>query len=119
MKNMVTLLFLLVAGFCNSQETSDDPVLLENIGITFTIESVKELQELDLGDIKSIMEGSATNHPIKLEIVCNDKLHYGNARLNNASFKIEGNSNDIDGFMKNARKLKNSMRKFYKNLKTK
>lgn len=118
MKIKIFLLSVLICGVCHSQKTPSDEVLLGDIGLVLTIDSIEELNQFDLTGIKGLMEDSEENSTIELEIVCNDKIHFGNAKLNNASFKIEGNSNDINGFLRKAKKMKRSIKKFYKNLKT-
>lgn len=119
MNYKITLLVLFFIGICHSQETIDNKVLVEDLGISFRIDSVEDLKELDLSEFKKLVEESEGNHPITLEILCDRQVDYGKATLNNTSFKIGGNSNDIANFMKRAQKLKGSVKKFYRNLNTK
>ena len=118
MKNTLSILLFMLSITCFSQSSelkiSNEDVKFENLKIKLTIDSAESLKTFNLNEIESIFKDSEANEPLQLEVVCKDNS-VKNTTNQMMSYKINGNSNDIKAFMKNAKKMKKAIKKYYKN----
>lgn len=118
MKNLVTMLFLIFACSISAQtkmneEVSKTSVKFENLDISVTVNSVDDIRStLDVNDIKSIVADVDDNEALSFAMTCENKTKSSNGYI---TYKIKGNTNDIDSFIKSVRVIKKSAIKYYKN----
>jgi len=121
MKNLITCLALLLTTFAFSQSKSingkivDDTPKVERVSVTVTVDSAEEIEStFKLENIKEIIESSEDNETMSFKIICNgDKM--SNGKKTSMSYKVEGNSNDKESFLKSVKKIRTSAIKYYKN----
>ena len=119
MKNLVTCLVLLFSflGFSQSNELNGLVVkkvaVLENVTISITADSAEEIKKsLKIEDIKEALEMSSPNQSVNFSITCNGKPNPNGVR-SHMTYKIKGNSNDLENFLNGVEKLRTSAIKFY------
>lgn len=121
MKTLITCLTLLIATatFSQSQSTQGlvvkETTRVENVTVTVSVDSAEEIEKtFKLEDIKEIIENSSDNETLSFKIICNgDKM--SNGKKAHVSYKVEGNSNDADSFLKSVEKIRTSAIEYYKN----
>ncbi|MFP4847004.1 hypothetical protein [Winogradskyella sp. PE311] len=121
MKNLITSLALVVTilGFSQSKSINGmvvkEMTKVENVSITVEVDSAEEIKEtFKIESIKEILESSSDNETIGFKIICNgDKM--SNGKKSHISYAIEGNSDDIEGFLKSVEKIRSSAINYYKN----
>lgn len=123
MKNLVTSLILLISvvGFSQSQKVNGvvvkETTKVENIAVTVTVDSAEEIEStFKMDDIKEIIEASQEDETLSFKIICNGKP-MSNGVKSHMSYKIEGNSNESEEFLKGIEKLRASAIKYYNNKK--
>ena len=120
MKNLVTILLLLISTFGISQSKSlnasatIEDVKIQGLSVSVDVDSAEEVKStFKIEDIKEILSSVSDNEDISFEIVCNGKPMFkeGKSRV---SYKVNGNSKDIKGFLKSVKKIRKAAINYYK-----
>lgn len=119
MKNLFTILalvsFTLVSAQSNTLESdvSKDIVTFENLNISVTVNSAEDIKStFNVKDIKDIVLDVDDNEALSFAITCEDASKNSNSYL---TYKVEGNTNDVDGFIKSIKVIRKSAIKYYNN----
>ncbi len=120
MKNLVTILLLLISTIGISQSksitgnTSIEDVKIQGLSVSVDVDSAEEVKStFKIEDIKEILSSVSDNEEISFEIVCNGETMFkeGKSRV---SYKVNGNSKDINGFLKSVKKIRKAAINYYK-----
>jgi hypothetical protein len=125
MNKMITtviVFFMFSFGFSQTNEqpknTKQGIIKIEGLSLQIKINSADELENetFQNSDIKSIFKSdkSEIGTPISLEIICNKEIT-DNKVDSSMSFKINGNSNNMESFIKAFEKIKQTAINYYKN----
>ncbi|WP_339624905.1 hypothetical protein [uncultured Winogradskyella sp.] len=121
MKNVITTLVLIVTllGFSQTKPANgilvEETTRVENVSIIVTVDSAEEIaSSFKLEDIKEILELSSDNEIVSFKLVCNGSKMSGKLK-SNRSYKIDGNSNDVDAFLFAVEKIRTAAISYYKN----
>lgn len=121
MKNLVTCLIVLATTFGFSQIKIGNGMLVkkttkvENVAVTVTVDSVEDIEKtFKVEDINRILENTDDDEALSFKIVCNGKT-MSNGKKAHLSYKIKGNSNEVDVFLKGVEKLRASAINYYNN----
>ncbi|SEP68517.1 hypothetical protein SAMN05421824_0053 [Hyunsoonleella jejuensis] len=119
MKNLVTILALISFTFASAQNTtlegdiSKDKVTFENLNISVTVNSAEDIKRtFDVSDIKNIVLDVDDNEALSFTVTCENTAENSNSHL---TYKVKGNTNDLDGFIKSIKLIRKSAIKYYKN----
>ena len=121
MKHLFTSLLFLWVTICfsqsdevNSQLTSNN-MKISGLSISVSVDSAEEIEStFNIKNIQEILDKIDENEEVTFEIICNgDKM--SNDVKSKLSYSINGNTNDIDGFIRSVRKIRNAAIKYYKN----
>ena len=121
MKTLVTsvALFITVLGFGQSKTitgaVTEDHPKLESVSVTVTVDSAADIEStFKVEDIKEILDTTADNEPLTFQIICNGKT-MSNGNKSYMSYKVEGNSDQPEDFLKSVEKIRTSAIKYYNN----
>ncbi|MGB3605815.1 hypothetical protein [Psychroserpens sp.] len=122
MKTVFTILGLLVAtvsfGQANNLEatmTTNDTRITE-LNILVSVDSEEELEStFKMEDIQKILDEVADEGEVSFEIKCNKKKS-DMGISSSVSYRISGNSNDVDGFLTKVEHIKNTAIKYYRSM---
>lgn len=121
MKKIITCLALMISILGYSQSNSKKGIVVkeitkvENVAVTVTVDSAEDIESsFKIKDIKEILEESDDNETLSFKIICNGK-EMENGSKSHVSYKVEGNSNDRDTFLKSVKKIRSSAIKYYNN----
>lgn len=93
----------------------EETPILENVSITVTVDSSDEIEStFNVEDIKRIIDDSKDNETVSFKIICNGK-EMSNGEKSHVSYKIEGNSNKKESFLKGVEKIRTSAINYYNN----
>ncbi|MGC6432125.1 MAG: hypothetical protein ACON5F_13860 [Jejuia sp.] len=114
MKNLVTLLALVCFTFASAQSKDEKQnVKLKDLNITVEVASEDDVKStFKVSDFKELTTMLEANSEMSFKIVCNGKSEKG---LTHLIYKVKGNTNDIDSFLKDIRTIRKSAIKYYKN----
>jgi len=119
MRNTITLLLLFCSTLFFSQNNNkENEQVFENLKLEITIDSYDDVKHINLSDIKHVFKQSKTNQPIEFKVHCNNITNINAKVITDLSFKVNGNSNEIDSFMKKIKTIKKSIKKYYNNQKS-
>lgn len=110
---MKKLLVLLMLCFYISV-TAQDKVTLQNFSMAVNVESLEELEALDMDEIASIFKDMKDYEDVSFELSCEFDQDIENGTLNLTNFKVKGTMDDMDTFLDRLKKCKNVIRKLYK-----
>lgn len=110
---MKKLLVLLMLCFYISV-TAQDKVRLQNFSMAVNVESLEELEALDMDEIASIFKDMKDYEDVSFELSCEFDQDIENGTLNLTNFKVKGTMDDMDTFLDRLKKCKNVIRKLYK-----
>jgi len=120
-KNVIVCLALLISalGFSQSKPANGlvvkETPKVEQVSVVVTVDSAEEVEStFKLEDIKELIASSDDNETITFKIICNGK-EMSNGLKSHMSYKVEGNSDDVEGFLKSVEKIKSSAIKYYQN----
>lgn len=121
MKNLITLIAVLVATFSFSQNDNLEAVITTNEGkindfkISVSVDSAEEIEStFKVNDFKEILEDVNEDELLSFEITCfGEGISEGSTT--SLKYKVEGNSNDIKGFLKSIRQIRKAAIKYYNN----
>ncbi|WP_439151595.1 hypothetical protein [Winogradskyella sp.] len=121
MKNVITSLVLLMTALGFSQTTIKEEaeitrtVSVENVDVAITVDSAEEIEStFTIDDIKELLDLSSDNEMVSFKIVCRGD-YMSNGKKSSMSYKVEGNSNNRDDFLKSVEKIRTSAIKYYNN----
>ena len=113
MKKVITLLLLFFISASIGQElSSKENLKLNNLKVELSVDSLDDLKEFKVKDLKSIFSEVKANADLEFNLVCNNPESYNNRKI---SYKIKGNSNKPKEFLKLISKLKQKAKIYYKN----
>ena len=119
MRSTTTLFLLFCSALFFAQNNSKkNELIFEDLKLEITIDSYNDTKDINLNDIKSIFKQSKINQPIEFKVHCNNITSIESSIITNLSFSVNGNSNEIDSFMKKIKTIKKSMKKYYHNQKS-
>ncbi|WP_298900269.1 hypothetical protein [uncultured Psychroserpens sp.] len=119
MKNLLTILVLLVTAFSFSQSngingkvTSND-IKVTDLSISVTVDSAEEVKStFKIEDVKELLAEVGSDENITFEITCNGKA-MSNGKKSKFSYKVNGSNKDIDGFLTNVKKMRKAAIEYY------
>jgi len=118
MKNVITLLLLFSISLVSAQVTTESEisktnVKFENLNIAVTVNSEDDIKStFNTKDIKAIVTDVDANEALSFTITCENKAEKSNSYL---TYKVKGNTSDVDGFIKSIKKIRKSAVKYYRN----
>ena len=114
MKHVIILSMLLIGslGFAQNDVSEFKNIQLKNLGMKVTVNSAEEIEEsIKSEDIRSFAQMTDQKQPIVLKLICkNDK---GENVSTNLSYKVEGNTENVDGFLQLVEKVKKAANNYY------
>ena len=120
MKNLVTILVLLISTYSIGQDNSIngdvsiEDIKIQGLSVSVDVDSAEEIEStFKIKDIKEILNSVSENEEISFEIVCNGE-EMSNGKKSHVSYKVDGNSNDINSFLKRVKKIRKAAIKYYK-----
>jgi len=119
---LIGLIFLSsVKGFSQSATTNGvvvkEVTKVENMSIAITVDSAEDLEStFQVEDIKEIVGDLSEDETISFKIICNGKK-MSNGVKSHISYKIDGNSDDTEGFLKSVEKIRTAAINYYNNKK--
>jgi hypothetical protein len=119
---LIGLIFLCsVKGFSQSVTTNGvvvkEVTKVENMSIAITVDSAEDLEStFKVEDIKEILEDLGEDETISFKVTCNGKK-MSNGVKSHISYKIDGNSDDTEGFLKSVEKIRTAAINYYNNKK--
>jgi len=121
MKSVFTLLTLLLTTISFSQsediesKIADNNLKVSDLSVSVTVDSAEEVEStFKVKDIKELLNESVDVENISFEIICNGEM-MSNGEKSTLSYKVNGNSNDVNGFLKSIKKMRKAAIKYYKN----
>lgn len=121
MRHLFTIIVLLVVttGYGQSNpvkdEVSSEVVKKEGFSVTLDVHSAEELEsKFKTIDIKEILSLLGEFQKFTFEIICNEENSSGKLKQK-ISFKLDGNSTDINDWTARIEKMKTLAIAFYKN----
>ena len=121
MKNVLTILGLLLITNSFAQTNSKKgkitykEVKIESVAIEVDVDSAEELETtFTMEDIKEMLDDTNSGETVSFKITCNDKL-MSNGKKSNISYRIEGNTDKKEDFLKSIEKIRESALNYYKN----
>lgn len=121
MKKLMTSLCLFVIALSFGQTgskslqstTQIEKPELNSIAIQVQVDSAEDLENtFNIEDLKEVFALSAEDQDITLKIICNGEP-MSNGVKSSMSYKIKGNTSDIDSFLKQAEKIRNGAIGYY------
>lgn len=121
MKNLIIIVLILfsVLSFGQSKNLkgtiTKSETKIDNVSITVTVDSIEDIEStFSIDDIKSILEEDMEeDETISFKITCNGK-EMSNGVKSNASYKVEGNTNNVEEFLVLVKKIRESAINYYK-----
>lgn len=120
MKNLITILALLISTYGISQTKSVNgtatiqDLKIHGLNVSVDVDSVEEIEStFSVKDIKEILNHVSDNEEVSFEIVCNGKPMSSGVK-SHVSYKVKGNTDDIKGFLKSVKKIRKAAIKYYK-----
>lgn len=121
MRHLITILILLVAstGFSQTnldeEEMSSEVSHKESFSVTLDVDSAEELEsKFNTIDIKEILSLFDEFQQFTFEIICNEENSSSKLK-EKRSYKLDGNSSNINDWLPRIEKMKNLTIQFYKN----
>lgn len=108
MKTIVTLLIILISNICLSQSETK----IENLSISVSVNSLEELETINMESIEDIFKEVETNTPVSIQLKCTGNP-LENGELSSFSMKVSGTSEEKEHFNKWLKKLKSTALTFY------
>nr|WP_321245791.1 hypothetical protein [uncultured Psychroserpens sp.] len=121
MKTVFTILGLLIATVSFSQtknleaQVITQDTKITDLSVSVTVDSAEEVEStFKMKDIKKILSEMEDNGEISFEIICNgDEM--SNGTKSTLSYRVNGNANDMKGFLKSIKKIRKAAIKYYDN----
>jgi hypothetical protein len=119
---MIGLIFLCsILGFSQSVTTNGmvvkEVTKVENMSIEVTVDSADDLEStFQVEDIKEILGDLSEDETISFKIICNGKK-MSNGIKSHVSYKVDGNSNELDAFITTVEKVRTAAINYYNNKK--
>lgn len=119
MKTVFTILGLLIATVSFGQDVvandTTENTKTTNLSVSVTVESVEEVEStFKMKDIKKILDEVEDDGDISFEITCKGEP-ISKDMTSKVSYRITGNSNDKNAFLKNVKKIRKAAIKYYEN----
>ena len=121
MKTVFTILGLLIATVSFGQtknleaQVITQDTKITDLSVSVTVDSAEEVEStFNMKDIKKILSEIEDNGEISFEIICNgDEM--SNGTKSTLSYRVNGNANDMKGFLKSIKKIRKAAIKYYDN----
>ncbi|WP_299547082.1 hypothetical protein [Seonamhaeicola sp.] len=102
-----------IAAEAQNKNLPKEKVTIENLSLSVSVNSVEDLNTLDIESLEDIFEMVGSNTPISIALKCTGKP-MANGELSSFSMKVSGNSDEKEDFDKWLKKLKRTALVFYK-----
>ncbi|WP_179344171.1 hypothetical protein [Winogradskyella ursingii] len=97
----------------NGNVTKDKVVKVENVKIEVSVDSADDLESnFKIEDLRELFKHSSENEAISIKIICNGKKRDDGIE-SHVSYKVDGNSNDIEGLIKSVEVIRKAAVKYY------
>lgn len=106
------LLVLMLSCFMNV--FAQEEVELQNFSIAVKVESLEELDELDMDEIVSIFKTLDDFENVSFELSCEFDQVLEKGTLNHSKFNVEGTTEALDEFLEKINNCKSVINKLYK-----
>ncbi|WP_204346935.1 hypothetical protein [Psychroserpens algicola] len=121
MKTVITIIGLLITtlGFSQTNNieanfTTQD-TKIRNLNVSVSVDSAEDVAStFNMKDIKTILNEVADNEDVSFEITCNGDV-MSNGAKSTVSYRVNGNTKDIKGFLKSVKKIRKAAIKYYNN----
>ena len=121
MKILVPILGLLfiTSGFAQSMGKKGNitfkEVKIESISIEVNVDNAEELETtFTMEDIKEMLDNTVSGESVSFKLTCNDKI-MSNEEKSHISYRIEGNTDNKEDFLKRVEKIREIGLDYYKN----
>ncbi|WP_456437246.1 hypothetical protein [Psychroserpens sp.] len=121
MKKLFTIFTLLLTTISFSQsediefEITEGNLKVSDLSVSVTVDSAEEVEStFKVKDIKELLKESVDVENISFEIICNGDM-MSNGEKSTLSYKVNGNSDDVNSFLKSIKKMRKAAIKYYKN----
>tara|TARA_B100000809_G_C15123662_1_gene525282 strand:+ start:134 stop:505 length:372 start_codon:yes stop_codon:yes gene_type:complete len=121
MKTVCTILGLLIATVSFSQtknleaQVITQDTKITDLSVSVTVDSAEEVEStFNMKDIKNILHEIEDNGEISFEIICNGD-DMSNGTKSKVSYQVNGNKNDMKGFLESIKKIRKAAIKYYNN----
>ena len=92
-----------------------EQIKTEDISMSVTIDSAEDLEAtFNLEDLKEIFDMSSPNQTVSFKLICNGEK-MSNGIKSSVSYKVDGNSNQPEEFLKSVETIRDAAIKYYKN----
>ncbi len=119
MKQLVIAALLLwsLNGIAQESETENinsiEKVKVENLDIVVTVDSAEEIKRtFKVEDIKEMFDLTGDNESVSFKLICNGET-MSNGEQSQLSYKIKGNSNNVEDFIIRVKELRDAAIKYY------
>ncbi|GAB5565405.1 MAG: hypothetical protein Wins2KO_24680 [Winogradskyella sp.] len=115
---VITALFLWsLNGMAQDSETTNidsiEKVKVENLDIVVTVDSAEEIKRtFKVEDIKEMFDLTGDNESVSFKLICNGET-MSNGEQSQLSYKIKGNSNNVEDFIVRVKELRDAAIKYY------
>ncbi|WP_323788424.1 hypothetical protein [Psychroserpens sp.] len=115
----IVMLLLVTISFgqteINESKTTESNLKVSDLSVSVTVDSAQDLEStFKIKDIKALLNESINVENMSFEIICNGDL-MSNGEKSKLSYKVNGNSKDVNGFLKHIKKMRKAAIKYYKN----
>ncbi|WP_299228323.1 hypothetical protein [uncultured Psychroserpens sp.] len=116
---LILALFITSLGISQSENlesnTGESKLEISDFGVSVTVDSVEEIESsFNIKDIEELLKETVDIQNISFEIICNGEP-MSNGERSSISYKVNGNNNDINSFIKSVKKLRKAAINYYKN----
>ena len=118
MKFKLSILVIMIVAFVNAQSNQittkkTQEVNLEQLTFEVEINSVEDLDEINLEEIKSLFEQSNSKTEIELIVHCNKEKTTENGIITESTITLKSTSDKMEDFLKRTQKLKKAITTIY------
>lgn len=122
MKTIITSLAILISAFTfgqtltgHTKTTTVKDTKITSFKIEVTVDDAKELEStFKVEDFREILNESEPGEEVTFKLTCNGRL-LDNGVKSHVSYKIEGNTDNINDFLEGVKKIKEAAINYYNN----
>ncbi|MDT0559008.1 hypothetical protein RM697_10135 [Ichthyenterobacterium sp. W332] len=113
----IAMFYFLCIGVLQAQniegKIDKNSVTYESVSLSVTVDSLEEINEtFQMEDLKSLLKDIGTNETLSFKIICNGEL-MSNGVKSYMSYKVSGNSDEQEKFIKSVEKIIQSAKNYY------
>ena len=117
MKNLIAIflsVLFVTISYSQTDQNNSKEIKIEKLHIEVTVDSAEELDAtFKLDEIKQILDEIEDGEEISFKIICNGEV-LSNGVKSNMTYKVNGNSENSESFLKSVEKIKKAAIKYYK-----